>query len=123
MIDNLPPTFTRVDPVTKQSAEYVRSDMIAKGSMMKDFNQQLGNFHLCYESGDMSVGLPDGFIFIGDNLIDDGFDLILSIEEVRQLAQLFSSAVAAYDAPETGGDLTVYERNADLFDVEGKGAE
>jgi len=84
---------------------------------MKYFSKQVGKFYLDYENGNNSVGLPDGFIFIGDNLIDDGFDLILSIEEVRQLAQLFNSAVAAYDAPEQGGNLTVYEDNADLFDV------
>jgi len=86
---------------------------------MKDFNQQQGEFHLDYESGDSSVGLPDGFVLFNESedIATGKFDLILSIDEVRQLAQLFTAAVAAYDAPETGGDLSVYERNADLFDV------
>ena len=29
MIDNLPPTLTRIDPATKRSAEYVRADCVA----------------------------------------------------------------------------------------------
>jgi len=89
---------------------------------MKSFSKKTRDFYLDYESGDSSVGLPSGFIFYGNNAMGEELDSILSIDEVRQLAQLFSDAVAAYDAPETGGDLTVYERNADLF-AEGMGTE
>jgi hypothetical protein len=76
---------------------------------MKSFSKKTRDFYLDYESGDSSVGLPSGFIFYGNNAMDEEFDLILSIDEVRQLAQLFSAAVAAYDAPETGGDKSANE--------------
>ena len=77
---------------------------------MKDFNQQAGNFNLEFDVGAGSVGLPPGFIFSGGDMVGDQLDLFLSAEEVRQLAQMFSAAIAAYDAPERGnGDLSVYE--------------